>query len=107
MANGAKTGDQSALISMLLDQMRRCWIPPVEKAHSVTLSFRLSFNQDGTVANPPDLLAVVDDPYFRAAADATRRALYQCAPFSLPKSRYGEWAEIANFAFDPSALGAN
>ena len=37
----------------------------------------------------------------RAAAEAAMRAIYQCQPYRLPASRYGQWRDIDPLRFDP------
>jgi len=41
-----------------------------------------------------------NDPYVLGAIEAARRAIYTCAPYKLPRERYGEWRDIT-INFDP------
>lgn len=109
---GTKTvrgfGAQNAMTADLQDALRSqvepCWSPPVGSPHPVVVHFKVFLNPDGSVAQPPQLLATSSDPYFHAAAEAARRAIYTCAPYKLPADRYGEWREIDDFRFDPSQM---
>jgi len=42
-------------------------------------------------------------PAYRAAAESARRAVIQCAPYTLPADRYDSWQEIV-LDFDPAAM---
>ena len=79
------------------------------RCSTLIVDFDLFLNQDGSVAQPPQLTAssreaAASDPYTRAAADAARRAIYQCQPYKLPADRYSQWREINPFHFDPSRM---
>jgi colicin import membrane protein len=39
----------------------------------------------------------------RAAAESARRAILQCAPYSLPAEKYEAWADVI-VHFDPSEM---
>jgi outer membrane biosynthesis protein TonB len=107
-------GDQTAMTAdlqaMLLGMIKPCWSPPVGAPHpeDLIVDFDVVLNPDGSVARPPQLLAQssasAGDPYFRAAAEAARRAIYTCAPYKLPADRYGQWREISDFRFDPRQM---
>ena len=101
-------GDQTAMTAdlqaLLLSQIKPCWSPPVGAPHPVVVDFQVFLNPDGSVAQPPQLLANSGDPYFRAAVDAARRAIYTCAPYRLPADRYSLWHEINPLHFDPKDM---
>ncbi|HEY5047381.1 MAG TPA: hypothetical protein VII49_05120 [Rhizomicrobium sp.] len=107
-------GDQNAMTAdlqaLLLSEIRACWSPPVGAPHpeDLVVDFDVFLNPDGSVARPPQLLAQSSsssgDPYFRAAAEAARRAIYTCAPYKLPGDRYSQWREIGDFRFDPRQM---
>ncbi|MGH6876760.1 MAG: hypothetical protein ACREHV_05190 [Rhizomicrobium sp.] len=103
---GAQNAMTADLQDALRSQIQPCWSPPVGAPHPERLivSFDLFLNPDGSVAQPPQLLANSSDPYFRAAADAARRAIYTCAPYKLPADRYAQWREINPFIFDPRQM---
>jgi len=99
------------LVSALQSKIKPCWNPPVgaPNASDLVVDFDLVLNPDGSVASPPQLTsssaAAMGNPYTRAAAEAARRAIYQCAPYNnLPAKRYSEWHEINPFHFDPSQM---
>lgn len=107
-------GNQSLATADLADalksQIYRCWNPPVgaPNANDLVVDFDLQLNADGTVLGQPQLsgnsAAAMGNPYTRAAAEAARRAIYQCAPYNLPAKRYSEWKEINPFQFDPRQM---
>lgn len=104
---GAGTAMTVDLITMLQSEINRCWTRPEYGPHPERLIVRyeLFLNRDGSVAQAPRLTpdsaaAVAGDAYMRAAADAGRRAIYQCAPYRLPAEKYNLWRDIV-FTFDP------
>jgi len=103
---GAQNAMTADLQDALRNQIQPCWSPPVGAPHPerLVVSFDLFLNPDGSVAQAPQLLATSEDPYFRAAADAARRAIYTCAPYKLPADRYAQWREINPFIFDPRQM---
>ncbi|HTT84417.1 MAG TPA: hypothetical protein VMF67_13130 [Rhizomicrobium sp.] len=103
---GAQNAMTADLQDALRSQIQPCWSPPVGAPHpeSLIVSFDLFLNPDGSVAQPPQLLANSSDPYFHAAVDAARRAIYTCAPYKLPADQYAEWREIKPFIFDPRQM---
>jgi len=107
------TGDAMTadLQDSLRSQIRQCWSPPVGAPHAEDLivDFDLFLARDGSVAQPPQLTsdsaaAASSNPYTRAAAEAARRAIYECAPYKLPADRYDQWREINPFHFDPREM---
>jgi outer membrane biosynthesis protein TonB len=107
---GSETAMTADLQSMLLSEIKPCWSPPVGAPHpeDLIVDFDVMLNPDGSVARPPQLLAQssqsAGDAYFRAAAEAARRAIYTCAPYKLPADRYADWREISDFRFDPRQM---
>lgn len=105
-------GEQSAMTAdlkaILKSEIYRCWSPPVGSPHPERLivKFELFLRRDGNVAQPPQLAAdsaaaVAHDPFMRAAADAAQRAIYMCAPYTLPADRYNDWRDVV-FTFYPA-----
>jgi outer membrane biosynthesis protein TonB len=108
-------GAMNAMVADLQDSLRsqiaQCWSPPVgaPRAEELIVDFDLFLNPDGSVARTPQLTAesqaaAASDPYTRAAADAARRAIYECQPYKLPADRYKQWQEISPFHFDPRQM---
>ncbi len=107
---GAQDAMTMDLVDALRNQITQCWSPPVGAPHSdqLIISFELFLNQDGSVAQPPQLAdssagAASGDPFMRAAAEAARRAIYTCAPYKLPADRFGQWRDIT-LTFDPRQM---
>lgn len=108
---GAQNAMTADLRDSLKSQVEQCWSPPVgaPDAKKLIVDFDLFLNQDGSIAQPPQLMpdsaaAAASDPYVRAAADAALRAIYTCAPYKLPADRYSQWNEVKPFHFDPRTM---
>jgi outer membrane biosynthesis protein TonB len=101
---GAQNAMTADLVTALTNQIYRCWSPPVGAPRPQIVDFDLVLNPDGSVARPPQLLENSGDPYFHAAVEAARRAIYTCAPYHLPADRYNEWREISDLHFDPRTM---
>jgi hypothetical protein len=104
----ARTAD---LRTALLSEIAKCWSPPVGAPHpeKLIVQYQLHLNRDGSIARAPELADTSlppDNPYMRAAIEASRRAIYTCAPFKLPANRYTQWQDII-FVFDPRAMMAH
>jgi outer membrane biosynthesis protein TonB len=107
---GPQTAMTVELQDSLRSQIQQCWNPPVGAPHpeEMVVEFELFLNQNGSVAQPPQLSAesqgaVARDSYARAAAEAARRAIYTCAPYKLPADQYGQWRDIT-LTFDPRQM---
>jgi hypothetical protein len=111
-AFGAQDAMTADLQDSLRSQIAQCWSPPVGAPHAEDLivDFDLFLNQDGSVAQPPQLVGEsktrydAGDTYTIAAKDAAQRAIYTCAPYKLPGDRYSQWREINPFHFDPRQM---
>jgi len=95
-------------LDLVKQQIEQCWNVPAgaRDAQDLTPEFRVSMNPDGTVRsatllNPQRL----SDPFFQAAADSARRALFNptCQPLKLPPQKYDQW-QIFTITFDPKDL---
>jgi outer membrane biosynthesis protein TonB len=111
-------GMQSAMTADLQDalrsQIRPCWSPPIGAPHpeQLVVDFDLFLAPDGTVQQTPQLAAdsqaaASGNPYVAAAADAARRAIYECQPYKLPPEKYSLWHEINPFRFDPRQMAGD
>ena len=87
-------------------QIEQCWNPPIgaRNAQTLVVEVNIAVNPDRTVqtAEVVDKSRVNSDPYFRAAAEAAIRAIYnpRCSPLELTEGKYEQWKNI-NFNFDP------
>jgi len=87
-------------------QIEQCWNPPIgaRDAKNLIVEIAISVNPDRTVqtAEVVDKSRMTSDPYFRAAAEAAIRAVYnpRCSPLELPDGKYDQWKSI-DFTFDP------
>ena len=95
------------LLGMLISQLKPCAKMPGGGGGTdtppVNVEFRL--RQDGTVEGEPVIVDRQNTPLYNIAADATIRAIKQCAPFQLPPDKYGAWSKVS-LTFDwPVMLG--
>jgi hypothetical protein len=87
-------------------QISQCWNIPIgaRDAKNLVVQVSIDVNADRTVqhAEIVDKIRYQTDPFFRAAAEAALRALYnpQCTPLELPPDKYQQWKHI-DFTFDP------
>ena len=62
-------------------------------------------DQDGSLDGEPVVVDRQNTPLYAIAADASMRAIKQCAPFQLPPDKYSSWSTVT-WAFDwPVILG--
>lgn len=103
---GAANAMTADLADALKSQIYRCWSPPVgaPNANDLVVDFDLSLNPDGTPGRATSDALSSGNPYTRAAAEAARRAIYQCQPYRLPADRYSQWREINPLRFDPRQM---
>lgn len=90
-------------------QIERCWVVPVgaRDAQNLIVEVRVEVGPDRIVR----AVQIVDqsrygsDPFFRAAADAARRAMQnpQCQPLLLPPEKYQQW-RVMTLRFDPKDM---
>lgn len=101
-----------SLVDAARNQVQRCWAPPLgaRDAASMRLSVSVLLGPDGEVIGAPTLdpadqrrMKRSNETVFRVFAESAIRAIQQCAPFELPKSRYGEWRSL-RLNFDPSQM---
>jgi outer membrane biosynthesis protein TonB len=93
-------------IDLIREQIERCWDVPAgaRDAKNLVVEIEVSLNPDGTVrqARIVDAARMASDPYFRAAAESARRALFNplCTPLRLPPDKYPIWKDMV-LNFDP------
>lgn len=107
---GAEAGRANAALTLseqdaLRAQMQRCWNPPIGVRGSgdlvVTIQLRLA--PDGRVEEIVEIGAQGIGALYDVAADAARRAVLQCQPYTLPPQKYEAWKEV-RVNFDPREL---
>lgn len=103
---GAANAMTADLADALKSQIYQCWSPPVgaPNANDLVVEFDLSLNPDGTPASANSDALRSGNPFTRAAAEAARRAIFQCQPYKLPADRYSQWREINPLRFDPRQM---
>jgi outer membrane biosynthesis protein TonB len=101
---GTMNADTADLVAYLQGLVNACWNRPngVPHPERLVLQLRVFLRPDGNVAQAPQLLTDSSgDPYWQAAVESAKRAVYVCQPYKLPPDRYGEWKDIV-MNFDPS-----
>ena len=103
---GAANAMTADLADALKSQIYQCWNPPVgaPNASDLVVDFDLVLNPDGTPGRATSDALSSGNPYTRAAAEAARRAIFQCQPYKLPQDRYSQWREISPLRFDPRQM---
>jgi len=107
---GEKTtgGDKLSQSEMdaLRGQVQRCWNIPAGAvdAGNLKVSVKFKLDRSGAIEGSPEIIegggaAGVE----RAAAEAARRAVSRCAPYTLPAEKYEAWADVI-VHFDPSEM---
>ena len=103
---GAANAMTADLADALKSQIYQCWSPPVgaPNANDLVVDFDVAMNPDGSIARAASDAIAAGNPYTKAAAEAARRAIYQCQPYRLPQDRYSQWREINPLRFDPRQM---
>ncbi len=104
-------GDPSRQTAKLQDafigQVARCWSPPMgaPAPEKLIVKIRIRLNRDGSLSGLPEYMEPenMGDPYYRAAAEAARRAVMGCQNYQLPADQYDQW-KVIEAKFDPSKM---
>ncbi|BCW90338.1 hypothetical protein sos41_35060 [Alphaproteobacteria bacterium SO-S41] len=104
---GDPTRATAAIEDAFKTQVSRCWSPPVgaPSPEQLIVDIRIKLNRDGSLNGMPQFVdsSKLSDPYYRAAAEAGRRAIMQCQNYDLPADSYEQWADLI-ISFDPSKM---
>jgi colicin import membrane protein len=107
---GERTTGGSKLSQSEMDALRgqieRCWNVPagVEDAGSLKVSIKFRLDRSGSIEGNPQIVSGGGGGGIgRAAAESARRAVLQCAPYTLPADKYDAWADVI-VHFDPSDM---
>jgi colicin import membrane protein len=104
--NGAAAQLSQSEIDALRKRLEECWTPPIGVDSSTRLNvvIRVLFNNDGSVAKPPDVVAGPASPLGPAMAESAKRAILRCQPFKMLKpEHYEQWKDI-EINFDPQQM---
>lgn len=81
-------------IDAIAGRLRACWNldPGAKGAQNMIVEVRAYLNQDGSLkeARVIDTGRYASDPHFRAVADSARRAVYNCAPYTIFSDKYSD-----------------
>jgi outer membrane biosynthesis protein TonB len=108
---GAQTAAPDAQLSQteldaLRERIRDCWSPPpgVDTTTNVYVDLRVLFRQDGSLAQPPIVVAGSASALGPALAESGKRALLKCQPFTMLKpEHYAQWKDLM-VRFNPRDL---
>jgi outer membrane biosynthesis protein TonB len=106
---GRSYGRDAAMSANEIDafraQISRCWSPPVGGLGSrdLNVKLRIRFKPDGTLEREPELANYSGSPFFRPAAEAAKRAVWQCQPYRMPRGKYETWRDMI-LNFDPREM---
>jgi hypothetical protein len=84
-------------IDALRERIRECWSPPpgVNPDSNVSISLRVLFKPDGSLAQMPVVVAGSASSLGPALAESGKRALLMCQPFKMLKpEHYAQWKDI-------------
>jgi hypothetical protein len=98
----------ASIQSAIASQISECWNAPAGASYAETLvvRIRIFLAGDGSLSRVPEIMdssRLKGDSFFRAAAEAARRAIQRCAPLELPVEQYDIWREVV-LNFDPSKM---
>ncbi len=103
----ASVFEQNAMVRAIQDQLRNCWRidPGARGAEDIVVEIRVLLNPDGSVKTVQilDVVRMIQDGYFRSAAENAKRAVARCSPFRLPVGRYEVWKQLT-LRFDPRRM---
>lgn len=102
---GTRTGNspklslsqRDAIGNLMKEQIGRCFSAPPGMADVTTSPIiRVSLNEDGTLAGPPQLVSGANDAASRSYAESVMRAIRRCAPYTFPPQYapyYNDWRD--------------
>ncbi|MFN3077672.1 MAG: cell envelope integrity protein TolA, partial [Alphaproteobacteria bacterium] len=86
---------------------QRNWNIPAgaRDAEHLIVRIRVTLAQDGRVLDAKLLedSSLSSNPFYRAAADSARRAVYVSSPLKVPPTKYERWKEVT-LNFDPKEM---
>ncbi len=99
--------EQNEMARAIQDQLRNCWRidPGARGAEDIVVEIKVLLNQDGSVQRVDivDVVRMVQDGFFRSAAENAKRAISRCSPFRLPLRKYDVWRQLT-LRFDPRQM---
>ena len=99
--------EQNEMVRAIQEQLRNCWRidPGARGAEDIVIEIKVLLNQDGSVHTVEivDVVRMVQDGFFRSAAENAKRAINRCSPFRLPPRKYNVWRQLT-LRFDPREM---
>ena len=93
----------------LNQQLQQCWFPPAgaKGAADLVVVLNVTISPDAYVQSVhiKETHKMKTDPFFQAAAESARRALFHpdCTPLKLPKNKYSQW-HTSTITFNPKEM---
>jgi outer membrane biosynthesis protein TonB len=88
-------------LGALRDRLHNIWSAPSNNQQGQTIDVEIQLKPDGTLAAPPTVLTQGNSPWFIAARDSVRRAVYQGQPYTMLRPEHYElWKDVI-VTFDP------
>jgi len=108
ISDGERKRRLASIESAIAAQVSRCWSAPAgaKYAEELVVRIRINLAPDGQLIGTPKILdtsRMRSDGFFRAAAEAARRAIQRCGKLELPVQDYDIWKEVV-LNFDPSKM---
>ena len=107
---GTAAGSAARLSQSEIDALRQkitsCWSIPAgaEDAGNLKVVFRVMFRRDGSIARGPDAVEGSASPFGPAFAESGRRAILQCAPYTMLRPEHYEMWKDIEIGFKPSDM---
>jgi outer membrane biosynthesis protein TonB len=99
--------EQNEMVRAIQEQLRSCWRidPGARGAEDIVIEIKVLLNQDGSVHTVEivDVVRMIQDGFFRSAAENAKRAINRCSPFRLPPRKYDVWRQLT-LRFDPRQM---
>ncbi len=92
-------------IDAFISQISNCWETPIGGlgAERIVIKMRLLLKKNGELARQPEVINFSNSPFFRTAQESAIRAVLECQPYRLPRSKYVIWKEMV-LNFDPRRM---
>ena len=106
---GLSERETATIVDAFRSQVSRCWdagsLAGAPDAEKLVVAMRIRLNRDGSLNGLPEYLDTpsMGDPYYRAAAEAGRRAIMQCQNYDLPADSYDGW-RVLDVEFNPAQM---
>ena len=91
-------------IAALRKRMYECFNPPpaAQGREDLRVRLKIYLESDGQLSQAPEILSSVTSPLGQLVAEAAKRAVFKCNPYTfLPVEKYDNWKEVV-VSFSPA-----